>query len=117
MATESQQTISKNTPPDIQQVKNSRISQKLMLIIIFPLAVLVFYETFVAMQQREEKLKEHLKTALHAQKVSGDAYHKENAESYMPSFIQEADWRVSSGAMAASPCATELRSPAPVRKA
>ena len=37
----------------------------------------VFYETFVAMQQREEKLKEHLKTALHAQKVASESYHKE----------------------------------------
>lgn len=53
MSTETGQTISKNTPPDI------------------------LYETFVAMQQREEKLKEHLKTALGAQKVASESYHKE----------------------------------------
>lgn len=53
MTTETGQTISKNTPPDI------------------------LYQTFVALQQREEKLKEHLKTALGAQKVASESYHKE----------------------------------------
>lgn len=53
MSTETGQTISKNTPPDI------------------------LYETFMHLQEREEKMKEHLKVALSAQKVASESYHKE----------------------------------------